>query len=57
MTGPLPELAVHARRAVIDGTERGVSLAVQLGRIVGIHDFGTDHRGAAAVDAAPTTRC
>jgi allantoinase len=41
MTGPIPELAVHARRAIIDGAERSVSLAVKLGRIVGIHDFGT----------------
>ena len=41
MTGPIPELAVHARRAIIDGAARSVSLAVKLGRIVGIHDFGT----------------
>ncbi len=42
MPGPIPELAVHARRAVVDGEERSVSLAVKLGRVVGIHDFGTD---------------
>jgi allantoinase len=36
-----PELAVHAERAVIDGVERSASLAIKLGRVVGIEPFGT----------------
>ena len=46
MPGPagLPELAIHAERAVIDGVIRAASLAIKLGRVVGIEDFGTPIR-------------
>lgn len=43
-TAGLPELAVHAERAVIDGVVRSASLAIKLGRIVGIEDYGTPIR-------------
>ncbi len=35
------DLAIHANHAIIDGVPRSVSLAVKLGRIVGVQDYGT----------------
>ncbi len=49
----LPELVIHARRAVVDGAERGVSLAIKLGRIVAVEDFGTEIPAARQHTLAP----
>ena len=35
------DLVIHARRAIIDGREQAASLAIRMGRIVGIGPFGT----------------
>ena len=37
----MPELVVHAQRAVIDGAVRSATIAVKLGRIVAIEELGT----------------
>ena len=46
------DLVVHAPRALIDGREQAVSIAVRMGRVVGIEPLGTapPHRLAATLE-------
>ena len=46
------DLVVHAPRALVDGREQAVSIAVRMGRIVGIEPLGTapPHRLVATLD-------